>query len=135
MIMLYINFKFIYYTQNWSKYCSMSFFFQVKIYVSKSLQSRSFRICPPGPIYNIRTLSVNIKFICTSFRNRQNGELFRGFTIFLGWRYFLECRRYQTISARGSNHAVRRWHCRIPILFPDICCDLCEQSPCKLLDF
>ena len=25
-------------------------------------------------IYNIRTLSVNIKFICTSFRNRQNGE-------------------------------------------------------------
>ena len=32
-------------------------------------------------IYNIRTLSINIKFICTSFRNRQNsepiGELFR----------------------------------------------------------
>ena len=32
-------------------------------------------------IYNIRTLSVNIKFICMSFRNRQNseplGELFR----------------------------------------------------------
>ena len=28
-------------------------------------------------IYNIRTLSVNIKFICTSFRNRQNRELFR----------------------------------------------------------
>jgi hypothetical protein len=28
-------------------------------------------------IYNIRTLSVNIKFICTSFRNRQNSELFR----------------------------------------------------------
>ena len=28
-------------------------------------------------IYNIRTLSVNIKFICTSFRNRQNNELFR----------------------------------------------------------
>jgi hypothetical protein len=25
----------------------------------------------------------------------------RGFTIFLGWWYFLECRRYQTISARG----------------------------------
>ena len=25
-------------------------------------------------IYNIRTLSVNIKFICTSFRNRQNIE-------------------------------------------------------------
>jgi hypothetical protein len=24
--------------------------------------------------YNIRTLSVNIKFICTSFRNRQNSE-------------------------------------------------------------
>ena len=28
-------------------------------------------------IYNIRTLSVNMKFICTSFRNRQNSELFR----------------------------------------------------------
>jgi hypothetical protein len=28
-------------------------------------------------IYNIRTLSVNIKFICTSFRNRQNSELVR----------------------------------------------------------
>ena len=28
-------------------------------------------------IYNIRTLLVNIKFICTSFRNRQNSELFR----------------------------------------------------------
>jgi hypothetical protein len=27
--------------------------------------------------YNIRTLSVNIKFICTSFRNRQNREFFR----------------------------------------------------------
>jgi hypothetical protein len=27
-----------------------------------------------GDIYNIRTLSVNIKFICTSFRNRQNSE-------------------------------------------------------------
>jgi hypothetical protein len=25
-------------------------------------------------IYNIRTLSVNITFICTSFRNRQNSE-------------------------------------------------------------
>ena len=29
---------------------------------------------PTMYIYNIRTLSVNIKFICTSFRNRQNGE-------------------------------------------------------------
>ena len=28
-------------------------------------------------IYNIRILSVNIKCICTSFRNRQNSELFR----------------------------------------------------------
>jgi hypothetical protein len=28
--MLYLNFKFIYYTQNWSKYCSMSFFFRSK---------------------------------------------------------------------------------------------------------
>jgi hypothetical protein len=25
-------------------------------------------------LYNIRTLSVNIKFICTSFRNRQNSK-------------------------------------------------------------
>jgi hypothetical protein len=28
-------------------------------------------------IYNIRTLSLNIKFICTSFRNRQNSEIRR----------------------------------------------------------
>ena len=31
---------------------------------------------PVQYIYNIRTLSVNIKFICTSFRNGQNSELF-----------------------------------------------------------
>ena len=31
-------------------------------------------------IYNIRTLSVNIKFICTSFRNRQNSEPSAGFS-------------------------------------------------------
>jgi hypothetical protein len=33
-----------------------------------------------GYIYNIRTLSVNIKFICTSFRNRQNSEPFASFS-------------------------------------------------------
>jgi hypothetical protein len=31
-------------------------------------------------IYNIRTLSVNIKFICTSFRNRQNSEQLASFS-------------------------------------------------------
>ena len=31
-------------------------------------------------IYNIRTLSVNIKFICTSFRNRQNSEAWASFS-------------------------------------------------------
>jgi hypothetical protein len=31
-------------------------------------------------IYNIRTLSVNIKFICTSFRNRQNSEPLASFS-------------------------------------------------------
>ena len=31
-------------------------------------------------IYNIRTLSVNIKFICTSFRNRQNSEPWASFS-------------------------------------------------------
>ena len=31
-------------------------------------------------IYNIRTLSVNIKFICTSFRNRQNSEPLTSFS-------------------------------------------------------
>ena len=31
-------------------------------------------------IYNIRTLSVNIKFICTSFRNRQNSETSASFS-------------------------------------------------------
>ena len=33
-----------------------------------------------GYIYNIRTLSVNIKFICTSFRNRQNSEPLASFS-------------------------------------------------------
>jgi hypothetical protein len=31
-------------------------------------------------IYNIRTLPVNIKFICTSFRNRQNSEPLASFS-------------------------------------------------------
>jgi hypothetical protein len=31
-------------------------------------------------IYNIRTLSVNIKFICTSFRNKQNSEPLASFS-------------------------------------------------------
>jgi hypothetical protein len=31
-------------------------------------------------IYNIRTLSVNIKFICTSLRNRQNSEPLASFS-------------------------------------------------------
>jgi hypothetical protein len=31
-------------------------------------------------LYNIRTLSVNIKFICTSFRNRQNSEPWASFS-------------------------------------------------------
>ena len=31
-------------------------------------------------IYNIRTLSVNIKFICTSFRSRQNSESSESFS-------------------------------------------------------
>jgi hypothetical protein len=31
-------------------------------------------------IYNIHTLSVNIKFICTSFRNRQNSEHLASFS-------------------------------------------------------
>jgi hypothetical protein len=31
-------------------------------------------------IYNIRTLSVNINFICTSFRNRQNSETSASFS-------------------------------------------------------
>ena len=31
-------------------------------------------------IYNIRTLSVNIKFICTSFRNRQSSETLASFS-------------------------------------------------------
>jgi hypothetical protein len=34
-------------------------------------------------IYNIRTLSVNIKFICTSFRNRQNSEPLARFSYIL----------------------------------------------------
>jgi low temperature requirement protein LtrA len=41
-------------------------------------------------IYNIRTLSVNIKFICTSFRNRQNSEPLASFS-------GLFCREYKWI--------------------------------------
>ena len=36
--------------------------------------------CSSWLIYNIRTLSVNIKFICTSFRNRQNSEPLASFS-------------------------------------------------------
>jgi hypothetical protein len=48
MIMLYLNFKFIYYTQNWSKYCSMSFFFRSK-FKSQNHTGASGGLCPPGP--------------------------------------------------------------------------------------
>jgi hypothetical protein len=38
-------------------------------------------------IYNIRTLSVNIKFICTSFRNRQNSEPLASFSVLFRSEY------------------------------------------------
>ena len=40
----------------------------------------SITLTPDWYIYNIRTLSVNIKFICTSFRNRQNSEPLASFS-------------------------------------------------------
>ena len=59
-------------------------------------KAKSCKVCPRGTfqhldydtciltigkyIYNIRTLSVNIKFICTSFRNRQNSEPWERFS-------------------------------------------------------
>ena len=50
MIMLYLNFKFIYYTQNWSKYCSMSFFFRSKFKFQNLYNpGASGGLCPPGP--------------------------------------------------------------------------------------
>ena len=47
MIMLYLNFKFIYYTHNWSKYCSMSFFSGQNL--SLYNPGASGWLCPPGP--------------------------------------------------------------------------------------
>jgi hypothetical protein len=35
---------------------------------------------PLGSAPDIRTLSVNIKFICTSFRNRQSSETLASFS-------------------------------------------------------
>ena len=37
-------------------------------------------LCVSTDIYNIRTLSVNITFICTSFRNRQHSEPLASFS-------------------------------------------------------
>ena len=57
-------------------FCSSVYiFFSFKHFISifyTCIYSLIGNIC--SYIYNIRTLSVNIKFICTSFRNRQNSE-------------------------------------------------------------
>ena len=72
---------------------------------------RPIRIGPIRKIYNIRTLSVNIKFICTSFRNRQNSEptssfsgLFRSeykWIIYLTTMYV--CCVYPAMSKKSEN--------------------------------
>ena len=49
-------------------------------YHSKGLMGDVWGESLPIYIYNIRTLSVNIKFICTSFRNRQNSEHLASFS-------------------------------------------------------
>jgi hypothetical protein len=53
-------------------------FVETKVYVILPyllVGTESFEVS--RSLRELRTLSVNIKFICTSFRNRQNGEFFR----------------------------------------------------------
>ena len=53
----------------------------VNVSIIENYENRTVIPISVSYIFNIRTLSVNIKFICTSYRNRQNsesfGELFR----------------------------------------------------------
>ena len=53
------------------------YFAQVAVKIQKHYQYFNHINCY---IYNIRTLSVNIKFICTSFRNRQISEPLASFS-------------------------------------------------------
>ena len=73
-------------------FCSSVYiFFSFKHFISifyTCIYSLIGNIC--SYIYNIRTLSVNIKFICTSFRNRQNSEPLASF-----WGLF--CSEYKWI--------------------------------------
>ena len=53
---------------------------EFKIDFISTLLKKKKKTVPSHYIYNICTLSVNIKFICTSFRNRQNSELLASFS-------------------------------------------------------
>jgi hypothetical protein len=60
------------------------------------------RIAPLMVTYHYVKLYVSIIIYLEVINiNVRNFNFPRSFTIFLGWRYFLECRRYQTILARG----------------------------------
>ena len=52
----------------------------IKIRLNRKFDSTEFETMRVDCIYNIHTLSVNIKFICTSFRNRQNSEPLASFS-------------------------------------------------------
>ena len=55
--------------------------YQNYVNISNTIGNNIFIVClNKWGIYNIRTLSVNIKFICTSFRNRQNSEPLASFS-------------------------------------------------------
>ena len=60
-------------------------------------------------IYNIRTLSVNIKFICTSFRNRQNSEPLASFSCLFRseykWILYLYLYLYLNKQDRNKRHS------------------------------
>ena len=65
----------------WGISCEKSRFYAKKSYFFPILGGGGGAGCAPlGSAPDIRTLSVNIKFICTSFRNRQNRETLASFS-------------------------------------------------------
>ena len=65
----------------WGISCEKSRFYAKKSYFFPILGGEGGAGCALlGSAPDIRTLSVNIKFICTSFRNRQNRETLASFS-------------------------------------------------------
>jgi hypothetical protein len=84
-------------------------------------------------LFNIRTLSVNIKFICTSFRNRQNSEPLASFSGLFRSEYkwilylttiYVYC-VYPAMSKKSENLSdlnkkdrnKRHWQCKIYVRY------------------